>query len=191
MFDLQTFIASCRRFVGAPDGARRALDLMRTFMGDAESIKKAVAANEPGKAILDAPLFRSAELTILNVTLGPRFASPPHDHGMWAVVGIYEGQETNTFYRRSGEQLVEANRREIRAGDALLLGPDVIHAIANPLGSSTLGLHVYGGDLLAARRRMWKPGSYEELPFDTSRFSGWCAELTASRSARQDRPASE
>jgi len=183
MFDLQDFIASCRGLVGAPDGARRVLDLMRSCLGDAEGIKQVVVPSESGRAILDAPLYRSAELTILNVTLYPHFASPPHDHRMWAVVGIYAGQENNTFYRRSGQSLDEVNRREIRAGDAVLLGPDVIHAIENPLDSGTLGLHVYGGDLLAARRSMWKPRSHEELSYDTTQFFKWCAELAESRSA--------
>ena len=183
MFDLDDFIASCRRFVGDPNGARRVLDLMRSVVGNAEGIKKVVAPNESGQAILDVPVFRSAELTILNVTLYPHFASPPHDHRMWAVVGIYEGQENNTFYRSSGKQLDEVNRREVRAGDAILLGSDVIHAIENPLSSTTLGLHVYGGDLVAAKRSMWEPRSYQELSYDTSQFFKWCAELAESRSA--------
>ncbi|HEY8153417.1 MAG TPA: hypothetical protein VII72_04745 [Myxococcota bacterium] len=182
MFDLQDFIASCRRFAGAPDGAKQVLALMRSLLGDAEGIKQAVTPSESGQAILDAPLYRSAEVMILNATLHPHFASPPHEHGMWAVIGIYEGQENNTFYRRSGEGLDEVNRRELRAGDAILLGSDVIHAIENPLGSRTLGLHVYGGDLAAARRSMWEPRSHRELPYDNSRFFQWCAERAGSRS---------
>jgi predicted metal-dependent enzyme (double-stranded beta helix superfamily) len=102
---------------------------------------------------------------------------------MWAVIGIYEGQEDNTFYRRSGKELEEVNRREISAGEAVLLGPDVIHAIENPLGSSTLGLHVYGGDLFAAKRSMWHPRTGEELPYDVPQFFKWCAELAKSPSA--------
>jgi predicted metal-dependent enzyme (double-stranded beta helix superfamily) len=114
---------------------------------------------------------------VLNATLYPHFTSPPHDHRMWAVIGIYEGQENNTFYRRSAQGLEEVNRREIRAGEAVLLGPDVIHAIANPFAASTLGLHVYGGDLGATRRSMWHPHSRKELPFESPQFFEWCAEL--------------
>ena len=178
MFDVQDFIARCREFVGGPDGARQVLDLMRSVIGDADGIKTAlVGEGESQRAIRDLTLFRSPELFVLNATVPPHFKSPPHDHCMWAVIGIYQGQEDNTFYRRSAEGLKEINRREIRAGDAILLGPEVIHAIANPLGSSTLGLHVYGGDIFAARRSMWHPRTGEELPYDVPQFFKWCTEL--------------
>ena len=180
MFDLQEFTVSCKQFVGAPHGARRVLDLMRSVVGDAEGIKRVVVPGERASPIRDVSLFRSSELFILNATLYPHFKSLPHDHRMWAVIGIYEGQENNTFYRRAAKGLEEINRREIRAGEAILLGPEVIHAIENPSGSSTLGLHVYGGDVFAAKRSMWHPRTGEELPYDVQQFFKWCAELTES-----------
>ena len=183
MFDLQDFIGGCKHFVGAPDAAKRVLDLMLGVVGDAEAIKSAVVPGDPSQAIFDLALFRSSELLVLNATVPPHFATPPHDHGMWAVIGIYEGQENNTFYRRSGEGLEELNRREIRPGEAVLLGADVIHAIENPFGSNTLGLHVYGGDVLAEGRSMWHPSTQEELRYDYRQMARWCAELTKSRSA--------
>ena len=182
MFDLQEFIVSCKQFVEAPDGARRVLDLMRSVVGDAEGIKS-VVRGASGQTIRDLSLFRSSELFVFNATVYPHLKSPPHDHRMWAVIGIYEGQENNTFYRRAGKGLEEINRREIRAGEAILLGPEVIHAIENPSGASTLGLHVYGGDLLAAKRSMWHPRTGEELPYDVPQFFKWCAELAEFPSA--------
>ena len=177
MLDVQDFIATCKQCVGAPDGARRVLDLMQSIVGDAEGIKSAIVPGESRRAVRDLTLFQSPELFVLNAALYPHFKSPPHDHGMWAVIGIYEGQENNTFYRRSGDGLEEINRREIRGGEAVLLGPEVIHAIENPLGSSTLGLHVYGGDIFAAKRSMWHPRTGEELPYDVPQFFKWCKEL--------------
>jgi len=182
MFDLQDFIGSCKHFVGAPDGAKQVLDLMSGVVADAEGIKSAVVPGAPGQAIFDLVLFRSSDLLVLNATVPPHFATPSHNHGMWAVIGIYEGQENNTFYRRSGKGLEVVNRREIRAGEAVLLGSEVIHAIENPFGFNTLGLHVYGGDVLAAKRSMWNPSSHEELPYEHRQMSKWCVELTKSRS---------
>jgi hypothetical protein len=46
MFDLQEFTVSCKQFVGAPDGARRVLDLMRSVVGDAEGIRSVVVPGE-------------------------------------------------------------------------------------------------------------------------------------------------
>ena len=28
----------------------------------------------------------------------------PHDHRMWAAIGIYQGREDNAFYRRPGPE---------------------------------------------------------------------------------------
>lgn len=182
-FELERFSGACLEAARAPDGARRVLELMRTAVSDADGIKRAVAPNEPGKTMLDAPLFRSPELLVLNAALLPNLRSPAHDHRMWAVIGIYEGQENNVFYRRTGAGIEEVNRREVRAGEAILLAPGVIHAIANPRGSQTLGLHVYGGDLVSAKRSMWRPGSGEELAYDAPQFFAWCAELGGSSHA--------
>ena len=178
MFDLQDFITGCKQFVGATDGARRVLDLVRSVVGDAEAIKSAIVpGGDSPRAIRDLTLFRSEELFVFNAAVYPHLKSPPHDHRMWAVIGIYEGQENNTFYRRSDKGLEEINRREIRAGAAIFLGPEVIHAIENPLSSTTLGLHVYGGDISAAKRSMWHPRTGEELPYDAPQFFKWCKEL--------------
>lgn len=174
MFDLKEFVEGCLRASKAADGPRRVLELMRSTVQDGAAISKAIAAGANAQAILDAPLFRSPELVVLNVTLPPRLASPPHDHRIWAVIGIYEGQEDNVFYRRAGARLGEASRRSLRAGEAMLLADDVIHAIANPLPAPTRGLHVYGGDLLATERSMWSPATGAELAYEARQFFRWC-----------------
>ena len=115
MFELRTSSLAARNASGPPMPAGGRSSLMRTAVGDAKGIQAAVTPGASGRAILDAPLFRSPELLVMNATLYPHFTSPPHDHRMWAVIGIYEGQENNTFYRRSADGLEELNRRAIRA----------------------------------------------------------------------------
>ena len=178
MFDLQGFVDRCKELVRSPHPAAQILELMRTAVKDAGSIKKAVAPADPQAPVTDAILFRSDDLLVFNATLPPHFVSVSHDHRMWAVIGIYEGQENNVFYKRSPTRLEEVNRREVLAGEAILLGPDVIHAVANPLDFTTLGLHVYGGDLHSAERSMWNPHTGEELRYDVTQFFGWCKELS-------------
>jgi predicted metal-dependent enzyme (double-stranded beta helix superfamily) len=181
MFTLDGFVEDCRRLAVGPHGPKQVLALMREVVADPEAIAAAVPPLEKGQSALSAPLFRSADLTVLNASLGPGLVTIPHDHRMWAVVGIYEGEETNTFYRRAGEGLAEANRRSVHAGEAILLGEDIIHAIANPLARPTLGLHVYGGDLLGAPRSMWDPTEGREHPYDVAQFGRWGRDLALSR----------
>jgi predicted metal-dependent enzyme (double-stranded beta helix superfamily) len=156
---------------------------MRAAVADPEAVSKAVPPLAPGVGVLDAPLFRSRELTVLNVALRPGDLSIPHDHRIWAVIGIYEGREANTFYRRAGDGLEEANRRTVEAGEAMLLGADVVHAIENPLDRPTCGLHVYGGDLLGAARSMWSPQTGEEHPYELGQFYRWNRDLALARRA--------
>ena len=54
---------------------------------------------EPQRAGLHV-VSRSPELTILNVVWGPRMCQLPHNHRMWAVIGMYTGREDNIFWRR-------------------------------------------------------------------------------------------
>ena len=55
----------------------------------------------------------------------------------------------------------------MRTGDVIVLGEEVIHAIANPLDRASCAIHVYGGDLLDfSKRSAWNPFTFEEHPYD-------------------------
>ena len=78
----------------------------------------------PGEAGLTV-LHQADDLTVLHVVWAPGMDIWPHDHRMWAVIGIYEGEEDNTFYRRGGpdsRSLTASGGKRITKGDTLLLG---------------------------------------------------------------------
>jgi predicted metal-dependent enzyme (double-stranded beta helix superfamily) len=37
---------------------------------------------------------------MLNAAWPPHISLFPHDHRMWAAIGVYGGQEENTYYNR-------------------------------------------------------------------------------------------
>src|SRR5580658_8560923 len=76
-------------------------------------------------------LHNAPDLTILQVAWTPGMALNPHEHQMWAVIGMYGGQEDNTFYRRAPLGLEAAGGRELPVGEVLVLGADAIHSVAN------------------------------------------------------------
>ena len=163
MFDLDRFIADCRDALteAEPEVAVR------------QVVARAVA--EPGEVerVLGTPrqgglrmLHHGLELTILEVVWTPGMAIQPHDHRMWAVLGLYGGREDNTFYRRGAGGLAVAGDKQLECRDTALLGPAIIHAVANPLRSFTGAIHVYGGDFVATPRSQWTPDTFEEQPFD-------------------------
>ncbi len=112
-------------------------------------------------------LYRSPGLTVLNVIWPPLISLFPHDHRMWAAIGIYGGREDNTFYRRNGDSLIPSGGRELADSAVLLLGDDVIHSVHNPAQYSYTGaIHVYGGDFVGAQRSQWDPTKLKEQPYD-------------------------
>ncbi len=96
---------------------------------------------------------------------------------MWAVIGVYDGQENNYFYRRSSDSLEAAGGKQLKPPDVLVLGVDAIHAIENPLDRPSFAIHVYGGDLPAAPRRMWNPSTLQEELFEYQTMMRYARQL--------------
>lgn len=133
------------------------------------------AVSEPGQILRSfgepklsgiQTVYRSDTLTILNVLWGPGMTLYPHDHRMWAVIGIYSGREDNAFYYRSESGLTLQNEKTLNLKDTIPLGEKVIHAVTNPLDRITAAIHVYGGDFFAVPRSEWDPQTFEERAFD-------------------------
>jgi len=170
MFSLDSFIADCR----AAHAADSSHKLVREVVARAVREPSGVLARlgKPTRAALQK-LYHSSELTILNVVWGPMMTIPPHDHDMWAVIGVYTGREDNIFWRRvRGDprgRIEAAGARDLGAGDAEPLGPDIVHSVTNPIPRLTAAIHVYGGDFFAAERREWDPESLLEGRFDSGR----------------------
>jgi predicted metal-dependent enzyme (double-stranded beta helix superfamily) len=125
------------------------------------------ALGEPKLAGIQ-PLYRSDSLTIINFLWGPCMRLYPHNHLMWAVIGVYGGREDNVFYRRTDRGLLELGGKTLDSRDVIPLGDAVIHAVSNPLDQITAGIHVYGGDFFAMSRSEWDPNTFEERPWDVA-----------------------
>jgi predicted metal-dependent enzyme (double-stranded beta helix superfamily) len=162
VFDVDEFIKDCQRALAENEPRRAVREVLTREMADAGGIADALEHHHAGIT----PLHRADDLTILNVVWGPGMQLLPHDHRMWACIGIYAGQETNAFFRRQGNTIVESGGKELRESDVLLLGDDAVHSVTNPLRSYTGAIHVYGGDFFAEGRSQWNPSTSLEEPFD-------------------------
>ncbi len=105
-------------------------------------------------------------MTVQAIIWPTGIAIPPHDHRMWAVVGVVHGQEDNALYARAGDKLRMVRRVSVEEAEVLVLDEDSVHAVANPCSGPTLGLHVYGGDIVGASRSTWDNAGGNERPFD-------------------------
>ena len=169
MFDLEAFVADCQTALAEPQSMLAIKELLDRALAGPDAVAAALSP-DPGVSVL----HRSDDLTIANVVIPPGLpASLPHDHRMWALVGIYGGQEDNQFYRRAEGGLAESGGRSLRVSDTVLMGDDTIHAICNPLAHSTLAaIHVYGGDLVGTERSMWTQPDFDEQPYDDKQVLG-------------------
>ncbi|HKD19695.1 MAG TPA: hypothetical protein VKG23_17710 [Thermoanaerobaculia bacterium] len=163
MFEINGFIAGCRTSLqeSAPQLAIR--QIVERAVSEPRDVERALGT--PKRAEMQI-LHRSPELTVLNLIWGPRMSLYPHDHRMWAVIGLYGGREDNVFYRRTASGLDTAGGKSLERSSAILLGETVIHSVENPLDQLTGAIHVYGGDFFGVSRSEWDPSTLKERPYD-------------------------
>ena len=166
MFDVDEFVNGCIEAVTESDPLLAVRELLERATRDPDQVADALPAT---RAEL-VPLHASEHVSVLKVVWAPGMRFRPHNHLMWAAIGLYGGQEDNTFYRRSGDGLVVSGGRELRLGDVALLGDDTIHAVTNPTETWTGAIHVYGGDITRRPgRREWDDDTGKELAYDFER----------------------
>jgi predicted metal-dependent enzyme (double-stranded beta helix superfamily) len=154
-------------------------DLKRAGKGaDGQQAVRAVlerAVSEPGALLggigepLEAgihTLYRAPDLTVLNVVWAPLMVLLPHNHKMWATIGIYTGREDNILWRSAGTRVGAFGAASLSAKDVFDLPDDAIHSVVNPIPRLTGAIHVYGGDFFAAPRSEWDSDTLSERPFD-------------------------
>lgn len=170
MLDIERFIAECDAAVQAGGGEKHVREVVARAVSDPAAV--IAALGEPiGPGV--NYLHQSERLTVVNFVWGPGAMTSPHEHRMWAVIGMYSGREDNIFWRRqpdgsggNGSQVEAAGARTLLPGQACPLGRDIVHSVINPLRRLTGALHVYGGDFARAARSEWDDETLTERPFD-------------------------
>ena len=133
------------------------------------------AVSEPG-AVLDGigkptqaglhTIYHAEDLTILNVVWAPLMQLLPHNHNMWASIGIYTGREDNIVWERKGPVIEAAGAKALSESEVFGLPQHAIHSVTNPIRRLTGAIHIYGGDFFATPRSEWDSETLRERPFD-------------------------
>jgi len=161
MIDIDTFVADCVAANKEADPQRAVREVLARGVREPRVMLNAVG--EPKEAGLKL-FHRSTSLTIFAATWTPLMNLMPHNHLMWALIGIYTGREDNIFWRRSEGRLKASAANCLFEGDVATLPVDAIHSVTNPLERFTGGLHIYGGDFFATERSQWNPETLAEEP---------------------------
>jgi predicted metal-dependent enzyme (double-stranded beta helix superfamily) len=174
MFEKDRFVEDCRRAVR--DGQKAVREVVLEAVGNPAGIISELG--EPTQAGV-FPLYSGADATVINFVWAPCMTLLPHNHNMFAVIGIYSGREDNLFWRRlpatasnagngAGPGIEAAGADSMGTGQVATLGRDIIHSVANPITKLTSALHVYGGDFFnpPVQRSQWDHESLTEQPWD-------------------------
>ena len=169
-FKLENFINDCQHAIKS-DHAKSAISkLLAEVVTEPDEIYQELG--QPSSAKIER-LHVSSDLTIINVVWAPKMTLLPHNHNMWAVIGVYCGREDNIFWRRladdTGGQIEAAGAKSIGPGEVQALGEKLIHSVTNPTSDFTAAIHIYGGDFFAQERSEWDPQSLQEKPYDVDK----------------------
>ncbi len=161
MFAVDKLVADCISAAEEDDPRLAVRHVLERFVAD-DPLRAGPVMPTPGLNVL----YNSRELTVLDVVWPPLISLYPHDHRMWAAIGIYSGQEDNTFYRRRAGRIVTSGGKELSERHVLLLGDDAIHSVRNPTRKYTGAIPVYGGDFIGTPRSQWDAETLTEEPYD-------------------------
>ena len=180
MFDVDRFIEDCKAAVAADPTHKLVTGVVERACADPNGLMQAVG--EPSKAGVNT-LFHGPDLTVLNLVWGRHMTVMPHNHRMWAVIGIYTGRENNIFWRKlpadARADIEAAGAKSLGVGDVAPLGADIVHSVTNPLNRFTGAIHVYGGDFFQIERSEWDPEDLTEKPYDLEKNVGLFKEANA------------
>ena len=170
MFDLEQFTADCRAALAADKSHKSVREVVARAVSEPAAVLKGLG--EPKRSEVQK-LYHSSDLTILNVIWAPRMTIMPHNHQMWAVIGIYTGREDNIFWRRvpggQGGKVEAAGAKALCERDAEPLGGNLIHSVTNPIPRLTGAIQIYGGDFFGVERSEWDPETLQEGRYDVAK----------------------
>ncbi|MFT5393245.1 MAG: putative metal-dependent enzyme (double-stranded beta helix superfamily) [Gammaproteobacteria bacterium] len=163
MFNLDTFLSDCHSALAETNPMLAIQELIGRAVATPMDLDAAFGPYSKGGTKV---LHHGDQLTVLHIVWPPGISIFPHDHLMWAAIGIHAGIEDNTFFRRTDAGLDTMGTVRMAPGDARSLPADAIHAVANPESLPTAALHVYGGDFFAAKRSQFDEETHAEKPYD-------------------------
>jgi len=165
--DIDRFVADCIAANEEADAQAAVNEILARAVSTPDAVLAALG--EPDLAGLNV-LLSSSTLTIFAASWTPQMNLMPHDHLMWANIGIYTGREDNIFWERTPDGIKAFSADALFVKDTAMLPEDALHSVTNPLRRFTGGLHIYGGDFFDTTRSQWNPETLEEEPSDGARI---------------------
>lgn len=177
-YTLSRFVGDLRRVTGDRDSEKRLIARLRPLVqrfagsGTWRDPHHYEVNQEQGFSAHLLHEESDHSLAVFAVSWLPGRSTPPHDHGVWAIVVGVDGPETNRFWERTDDRLRpgHAELRKIgekvfHAGDVIAMPTGTIHSVSNESDQVTLSLHVYGKHINFTQRSQFDPDGHTERPF--------------------------
>jgi len=168
--DIDRFVSDCVAANKETDAQAAVNEVLARAVSTPDAVLAALG--DPAKAGLNV-LLRSPSLTIFAAMWTPQMNLVPHNHLMWANIGIYTGREDNIFWKRTSDGIKAFSAAALFVKDTAMLPEDAVHSVTNPLLRFTGGIHIYGGDFFATERSQWNPETLQEEPSDGAVIRGF------------------
>lgn len=161
-FARERFAEECVALLAESDPQAAITEHLARAVSDAPAVLKEMG--EPAEAGFDV-ILATPQLTIFAAKWAPNMTLVPHNHLMWASIGMYTGREDNIFWKRRAEGgLTAGGAKALFPGDVTSMPADVIHSVNNPLPRFAGGIHIYGGDFFNTERSLWNAETLAEEP---------------------------
>jgi predicted metal-dependent enzyme (double-stranded beta helix superfamily) len=167
--DMDRFVEDCILANKETEAQAAVLEVLARAVYTPSAVRAAIG--ELTKAGIEV-LLRSKTLTIFVATWTPQMNLMPHNHLMWANIGIFAGREDNIMWRKTSDSIEAFGAKALFEGDTAALPENTIHSVTNPLLRFTGGIHIYGGDFFDTTRSQWNPETLDEEPSDGAVIRG-------------------
>jgi predicted metal-dependent enzyme (double-stranded beta helix superfamily) len=137
--DIDRFVADCITANKETDAQAAVNEVLARVVSTPDAVLAALG--DPDKAGLNV-LLSSPTLTIFAATWTPQMNLMPHNHLMWANIGIYTGREDNIFWKRTADGIKAFGANALFVKDTAMLPEEAVHSVTNPLQRFTGGIHI-------------------------------------------------
>jgi len=143
-----------------------------------ERYREPAAESGMGGGIGQWLLFRAADrsLALFSLVVPPEAMTPVHDHLAWGLVGLYEGNQDEEFYRPRPGRLELARRRPLSPGDfyALLPPRNDVHRVRTTSAVTSVSIHLLANDTGCVLRHTYDEATGEARPFRSGYVNASC-----------------
>jgi len=150
-----------------------------------EACAKPDTASRMGGGIGQYALYRAEDgsLCLFSLVVPVGAETPVHDHLAWGIVGVYQGAQDETVYRRLDDgrdadkaALEVSKRHTLKRGEcyALLPPTDDIHFVKTVSEVPSISIHLLANDTACVWRHRFDPASGAVTPFRSGYANAPC-----------------